>query len=181
MHDGAGGEPFDLAVLGQRDAEAVGVLERPPHQQRILHAVAVVGEDLDADCREFAEWSQVLPGPTDRDRTGRQHLAETGAFALAANEIDHLDAVLGGIGVRHGDHRGEAAECGSAAAGLDRLGLLTTRLAQMHVQVDEAGRDDQPAGVDHVVAVAGHQLVGDLGDGPAVRGEHRRAALRWGR
>ena len=44
VHHRARREPLDLAVLRQRDAEPVGVLERSTHQQRILHAVAVVGE-----------------------------------------------------------------------------------------------------------------------------------------
>ena len=36
----------------------------------------------------------------------------------------------------------------AAAAGLDRLGVLVARLAQVHVQVDQAGGDDAAAGVE---------------------------------
>jgi uncharacterized Zn-binding protein involved in type VI secretion len=45
-------------------------------------------------------------------------------------------------------HRGEAAERGRPGAGLDGLGVLAARLAQVGVQVDEAGQRDQAGGVD---------------------------------
>ena len=39
------------------------------------------------------------------------------------------------------------------APGLDRLGLLVTGLAEVRVQVHEAGRDDAAGRVEHAVAV----------------------------
>ena len=139
VHHRALGEPFDLAVLGERDPEPVGVLEGPAHQQRVLHAVAVVGEDPHAGVGELGERGQLLTAAADGDRAGRQDLAEPGSLALAAHEVDDLDAVLGRVGVRHRDDRGESAERSGPAAGLDRLGLFRARLAQVHVQVDEPG------------------------------------------
>ena len=50
--------------------------------------------------------------------------------------------------------RREAAGRRGARAGLDGLGVLEARLAQMHVHVDEAGRDDQARGVEHLGAGA---------------------------
>ena len=55
VHHGTLGEPFDLAVLGEHDAEIGGVLDRPPHQERILHTVAVVGEDVHAGIGQFGK------------------------------------------------------------------------------------------------------------------------------
>ena len=49
VHVPARGERVVLAVLGQGDAEAGGVLERPAHQAGVLHAVAVVGEEAHAE------------------------------------------------------------------------------------------------------------------------------------
>ena len=40
----ARGEPVVLGVLGDHDVERRGVLQRPAHDQRIVHAAAVVGE-----------------------------------------------------------------------------------------------------------------------------------------
>ena len=56
----------DLAVLGEHDVEPERVLHRPAHQQRVLHAVAVVGEQVDPGRDELGERRQLLPRPTDR-------------------------------------------------------------------------------------------------------------------
>ena len=37
VHHGTSGEGTDLAVLGEDDVEADGVLHRPAHQQGVLH------------------------------------------------------------------------------------------------------------------------------------------------
>ncbi len=181
VHHGALGEPFDLAVLGQGDPEPIGVLEGPTHQERVLHAVAVVGEDPHAGVSEFGERRQLRAGTADGDRPGGQDLAESCSLALAAHEVDDLDTVLRRVGVGHRDDRGEPPERGGPAAGLDRLGLLAPGLAQVHVQVDEPGRHDQSGRIDHVVAVAGRQLGGDLDDRSCRRCGRRRDAPRSGR
>ena len=82
----------DLAVLGERDVEAERVLERPAHQQRVLHAVAVVGEDPHAGRGELGERRERLAGrPTVMQPAG-QHVAQPGPLALAADELDHARA-----------------------------------------------------------------------------------------
>ena len=58
VHHRALGERGDLAVLGQGDVEGAGVLERMAHQLRILHAVAVVGEQVHAGGGQLAERRQ---------------------------------------------------------------------------------------------------------------------------
>ena len=153
VHHCARREALDLAVLRQRDAEPVGILERSTHEERVLHPVAVVGEQLHTGTGELGERGEGLPRPADGDRSGRQHLAQPGAFALTAHEVDHLDAVLRRIGVGHRDDSREPSECSGAAAGLDRLGLLPTRLTQMHVEVDEPGTDHEAGGIDHPIVV----------------------------
>ena len=47
-----------LAVLGKRDVERSGVLEGVTHQLRVLHAVAVVGEQPYPGGRQLAERRQ---------------------------------------------------------------------------------------------------------------------------
>ena len=69
-----------------------------------------------------------------------------------APELEHLahhaGAVDGRVGVGHGHDGGVAAEGGGPGAGLDRLGLLPAGLAQVGVEVDQAGGDDAAAGVE---------------------------------
>ena len=58
-----------------------GVLECAAHQLRVLHAVAVVGEQAHAGRGQLAERRQRLAGAADRDAAGRGHLAQAGARA----------------------------------------------------------------------------------------------------
>ena len=148
------GEPGDLAVLGEHDVEPERVLQRPAHQQRVLHAVAVVGEEPHAGGGQLGERGE----RPRRARPTVMHPAGSTShsparLALGAHELDHARRVLRRVGVRHRHDRGEPAERGGPAAGLDRLGLLVAGLAQVGVEVDEARRDDAAAGVEHVVAV----------------------------
>ena len=72
---------------------------------------------------------------------------------LRSHELDHRQRVLRRLGVGHRHDRGEPAERGGATAGLDRLGVLPTGLAQVHVEVDETRSDDAVRRVEVVVAV----------------------------
>ena len=63
VHDGTLGEPLHLAVLRQHDAEVGGVLERTTHQQRVLDAVAVVGEQVDTGRGQLGQRRELLARP----------------------------------------------------------------------------------------------------------------------
>ncbi|CAB4953369.1 unannotated protein [freshwater metagenome] len=139
-------------MLGERDAERAGVLERASHELRVLHAVAVIGKDAHTRCGELTERGEPLASAADGDAARRQHLAQPGALALGAHELDDGDAVLRRVGVRHRHHRSEATERSAAAAGLDGLGFFLARLAEVHVQVDETGGDDAARGVEELAA-----------------------------
>ena len=155
----------DLAVLGEDDVETERVLHRPAHQQRVLHAVAVVGEEAHPGVGELGERRQLLARPADRDAAGRQHLAQPGRLTLGPHEVDDATRVLGRVGVRHRHDGRVATERGGPGPGLDRLGLLLARLAQVGVEVDEPRRHDAAAGIEHRVGVA---EVGSDGDDLAV-------------
>ena len=82
VHHRTLGQRGDLAVLRQRDVEGARVLERVPHQLRILHAVAVVGEQVDSGSSELAERRQRLALAVDGDASGGMDVAQPGAVAL---------------------------------------------------------------------------------------------------
>ena len=71
-----------------------------------------------------------------------------------------------GIGIGHLEDAGDAAHDGGAAAGLQILLVLGTRLAQMHLAVDHAGQDMQAGAVDHLARLRGCELP-DADDPPA--------------
>ena len=55
-----------------------------------------------------------------------------------------------GIGVRHFEHRRDAAHHGAARAGFQILLVGQARLAKMHLRVHHAGQDVQALAVDHL-------------------------------
>ncbi len=89
--------------------------------------------------------------PFDTAPTGRTS-TRPARNAEALHLLDDLRGVGDRIGVRHRVHRGEATERRRARAGLHRLGVLTAGLAQVRVQIDEAGQQDQTVRVDLVIA-----------------------------
>ena len=162
MHGAVRGERGVLAVLGQRDPEAAGVLEGAPHQPGGLDAATVVGEQPDTDAGQLGHRGQSLAGPADGDRPGHRHLG-TGRLGQLEHVANRLGRVERRFGVGHRHHRRVTAEGRRPAAGLDGLGLLPSRLAEMSVQVDQAGSDETAAGVE---------------DGGALRDGERRVRRR---
>ena len=132
-----------LAVLGQRDAEALGVVEGTSHERAVLHAGAVVGEERDAERGQLASGARALAGPTDGDGAGHGDLGHA-ADAEGEHLRRHAGRVDGWLRVGHGHDGRVAPERGRPGSGLDRLGLLAAGLTQVGVQVDQA-RADQAA------------------------------------
>ena len=73
VRDGADGEARLLGVLGDQDTQAGGVLERTAHDQRIVHAEAVVGEhpDLPGTGGHHAHLGELGARQTHRDGADR--------------------------------------------------------------------------------------------------------------
>ena len=80
-------------------------------------------------------------------------MGNTFTTALLPRALDDVagdrGAVVHRLGVRHAADGGESARRRGARPALDGLGVLEAGLAQVHVHVDEAGRDDQPGRVEH--------------------------------
>ena len=150
VHLRALGEPRLLGVLGDDAVEGLDVLQGAAHQQRVGDALAVVGEDPHprGGVGHRAELGQLLAAQADGDRADRVDVAVAGLAAEAPDLLDDAGGVGDRVGVGHRVHGGEAAERGGPGAGLDGLGVLAAGLAQVGVQVDQAGQRDQPVGVD---------------------------------
>ena len=104
------------------------------------------------------------PCEADGDGADRAHVAVAGLAAEPPDLLDDAGGVGDRVGVGHRVHGGEAARAPRPGAGLDRLGVLAARLAQVRVQVDQAGQGDQPVGVDDLGAARRSAPVADLGD-----------------
>ena len=85
VHLRAGGEPRFLRVLGHHAVERLDVFQRAAHQDGIVDADAVVGEDPDpgAGVGHGAELGQLLPRQADGDGADRADVHPAGGAAQA--------------------------------------------------------------------------------------------------
>ena len=162
VHVAAGREHRVLAVLGQDDglAQAAGVLHGPAHETSVRDARPVIGEEAHPELGHLAERRELLARPSHRDGAGRVDVARRGA-----PELQHLAHDAGMIdrrdGVGHGEDARVAAEGGRPGAGLDGLGLLLARLAEVAVEVDQAGAHDAPGRVEGAIGAERRTHRGD--------------------
>ena len=81
------------------------------------------------------------------------HVDEPDLLAAVPHVVGDDRAVGDRVGVGHREHRRVATQSRCGRAGFDVLGVLAARLAQVGVQVDEAGQQDLAGGVDDVGVV----------------------------
>jgi hypothetical protein len=173
VHDPACGHDLVLAVLGQHHAEGQRVLEGPPHEAAVLDPGPVVGEQAHAEVGQLGHRRQLLTGPAHGD--GPAHLDPAQRRRPEGHHLaNHAGRVDRRSGVGHGHDRGEAAERRRPAAGLDRLGLLPSWLAQVGVEVDQPRPHPAAAAVEdpcpllgQALAHRGHRTTGHEHVGPS--------------
>ncbi len=153
-----------LAVVDDRHAEHAGVLERAPHQQRRRDRPAVVGERDAAGGLLLAELGELLALRPERDRADRIHARQLRFGRLLEDELRDPGVVVDRVGVRHARDRRESAGDRRRRAGGDRLLVLLPRLAQVHVDVDEARGHDPAARHFEDLGALDRQVLADARD-----------------
>ena len=145
-------------VLGDHAVEGLHVLERAAHEHRVGHAVAVVGEHPHSAGRvgHRAEFGEPLALEPDRDGAdGRRRIA--GLRGRAARPARRR---------RRCRRRGRCSAIAYTAVkpprrrpgtGLDGLGVLPAGLAQMGVEVDQAGQQRSARRPSTTVGAGGAQ------------------------
>jgi hypothetical protein len=164
------GEPGVLGVLGDGAAERLDVVQGPAHEPGVVDALAVVGEDPH-------------PGP----RAG--HEAELGELGALASPLDTapIGCTSTSPAARPRSNTRSAASAVSVTGEVLAIARIAVkpprpqrpsrsrrsrrprdRLAQVGVQVDQAGQQDEPGGVDDgeptPAALARSRDRPDLGD-----------------
>ena len=76
------------------------------------------------------------------------HQGLAGDFVL--NALDSAGVIAHRARVWHANHRSEASRCGGFRATADGFLVRLARVAEMHVDIDQAWRYHQPRGVDLV-------------------------------
>ncbi len=100
-----------------------------------------------------AELGELLALQADGDGADRLHVAVAGGLTEPPDLLDHAGGVGHREGVGHRVDGGETAPGRGLGTGEDRLGVLAAGLAQVGVQVHQAGQHDQAVGVDVDVRV----------------------------
>ena len=148
VHRAAVRERRLFAVVGDRNAERPRVLERGAHEVRAGDGLAVVAHGDRAGADHLAEFGERPALLTDGNGPDRVDASRLGDRRLTDDEPDRGLVVGDRIGVGHRADGGEAAGRRGARAGGDRLDVFAAGLAQMTMDVDEAGRDDEAGAVD---------------------------------
>ena len=93
---------------------------------------------------------------------------------------DPLRRVDNGLRVGHAANRSESSGSSGGGAGGDSFLITLTRLAQVDMQIDKAGSDDQSPRIDFFMrCAAGFARRGDLGHLPVAQQDvHERVDLR---
>ncbi len=143
-------------MLGEGDIEAGAGDQGCAHDVVVEDGLAVVGESNRSRCVEGGHVGELLAERAKGD--GGHGEDADGGVAFRGEDVLHGGNAIGdGGGVGHGDDGGDAAEGRGARAGADGLFPGLAGLAEVDVEVDEAGEDVEAGGVD----VLGRGGVGD--------------------
>ena len=128
-------------MLGNHAVEALDVFEGATHEDGIGDALAVVREDahLRARACHRTQRRKMLAFQSLCDGTDGTHLDPVGCLAQIQHLVDDGSRVLSGRRIGHRMHGGVAAHGGRAGASEDGFGILAAGLAQVRVNVHEAG------------------------------------------
>ena len=156
-----------LAVQRERAARHRRVLQCAAHQAGRCDGDAVVGERDRARVGELGHIRQRRPLLPARDRGEESDLH----VSLTARGLDERTEdgrrIDDGIGVRHREDRAETAGCSGGRSARDRLLVLASRRAQVHMRIDEGGCEHEARRVDDAMLVV-LDLLCDRGDDAVV-------------
>ena len=136
-------------MVDDRQAERARVGERRPQDRGGPHRRSVVRETHHARIGQLAQRRQPLPSPPDRHRPVGEQLDRRARGNGGRTDLGQDPRLVESRRrVRHRADGREPAVGGGGQPGRHRLGVLVAGFAQMGVEIDEPGRDDDPVGVD---------------------------------
>ncbi len=142
-----------ILVLGMEGGAAADAFQHRAHALIVFDQQRAGGgahEDFHAaDARQPLQLAQVF-GVLAR-RAGIKGEVAMHAVMRALDLVGDCRGIGGGgIGVRHLEHRGDAAEHRAARAGFQVFLVRQARLAEMHMAVDHARQHVQAEAIDHL-------------------------------
>ena len=150
VHAASAGQASVLGVLRDRQTKPGGDDQRGSHDVVVKDGLAVVGEAHGpGDGEGLVVREMFAHGALRGGRHGEQ--MDRGVALRREHPGQGLNGVIHRNGVRHGDDSGVATGGGSAGAGRDGLLPGLAWLAEMDVNIDEAGGKNKASGVDRVL------------------------------
>ena len=142
MHVAARAEVEIFAVIDHRNIEGAREFHGAPHDARVHHRAAIVRDRDDARFVHGADGREFLAETAFGDGADGEHV-DAGDFAGTLHDVaGHGVAVVDRRRVGHTANGGEATCRRRPRAALNGFGVLDAGFAQVHVHVDETGRDD---------------------------------------
>src|SRR5271155_4495075 len=141
-HDAAGEERGILAVVNHRQIQRIAVVHYLAHQARGGYGFAVVADGNDPGIFHRGDFGEGFAFATYGGSADRPDVYGSGSGGAFDDGARDRGVVIYRLSIRHAAHGCESATGGGARAGLDGFGHFLAGLAQVAVQIDEAGRDD---------------------------------------
>ena len=158
VHDAALGQLAHFGMIQNWLVEHLAVFECPAHQLGVVDRGAIVAEGHGAGLHELANFGQFLAFAILADAGHDEHVALIGPGGQMLDELDRGLGVDRRLGVGNAGDRSESAGDRGAGAGEDGFVLFATWLAEVHMHVDQARRDDLPLGVDRAASPGGDRI-----------------------
>src|SRR5438034_141986 len=146
IHGAAAGEASVFRVLNHRDSELCGGLKTGPHDVIMENRLAVVSE---ADRAGIFQCRKICESHAQTASCGRcdgENVHDCAAIWGLYPKVD-LRTVIHWDGVGHATNGCESSGCGRSCSGGDGFFVFLSRLAQVDVDIDQAGRHDEAGGI----------------------------------
>ena len=148
MHDARAGQGRIQGMIHHHDAQVARKGHGLLHEPVIRHRGPIIGKSRRAGRPHGGQVSQCAALPAAGDAAGRQHADMPRMVRLLQDTPDHCSGIRGGRGVGHGHHRGEAAARRRQGSGRNGFRRIGAGLAEVHMQIHEAGNHKQAARVN---------------------------------
>ena len=148
VHSGTLGEGWLLAVLHERATDHLGHLQYAQHHLCVGDAVAIISERHGAGLFHSSHGCQLFARAPNRCSARNKDTRQVCFACAQANELHQWPGIKARRGVGHAAHAGESAGNRGGCTGGNGFLVLSARLPQMHVRIDESGADHEAMAVD---------------------------------
>lgn len=148
VHGCVGREGREVTADGEGHSERAGILHGPVKEEEVFRSFIGVGQESDTVASEGVVGDLFPAFHAFGDAACGDDFEDAVFFTYFSEEFDAGGAVEGGRGVGHGLNAGDAALKGRFGGGGDAFTRFVAGLAEVRVEVEEAGKDERAGGVD---------------------------------